>query len=108
MASLKVYAPLLGLRTALITFVQFLASAAAFWSFVLIAVLAAFAMVGLFNFFMNGVLLQVRVVFLQLDPFRGVFLILGTDVTAGTRNTGRFLLRALQNYLYPASFLCHC
>lgn len=45
MASLKVYAPDLGLRTALITFVQFLASAAAFWSLVLIAVLAAFAIV---------------------------------------------------------------
>jgi len=44
-ASLKVYAPDLGLRTALITFVQFLASEAAFWSLVLIAVLAAFAMV---------------------------------------------------------------
>ena len=44
-ASLKVYAPVLGLRTALITFVQFFASAAAFWSLVLIAVLAAFAMI---------------------------------------------------------------
>ena len=43
--SLKVYAPDLGLRTALITFVQFFASDAAFWSFVLIAVFAAFAMI---------------------------------------------------------------
>jgi hypothetical protein len=43
-ASLKVYAPDLGLRTARITFVQFFASAADFWSFVLIAVFAAFAM----------------------------------------------------------------
>ena len=43
-ASLKVYAPVFGLRTVLITFVQFLASAAAFWSLVLIAVFAAFAM----------------------------------------------------------------
>ena len=45
MASLKVYAPDLGLRTAFITLVQFFASAAAFWSFVLIAVFAAFAII---------------------------------------------------------------
>jgi hypothetical protein len=45
MASLKVYAPVFGLLTDLITLVQFFASAAAFWSLVLIAVLAAFAMI---------------------------------------------------------------
>lgn len=44
-ASLKVYAPDLGLRTALITLVQFFASAAALASLVLIAVFAAFAIV---------------------------------------------------------------
>jgi len=48
-ASLKVYAPVLGLRTALITLVQFFASAAAFWSLVFIAVFAAFAMVYFFT-----------------------------------------------------------
>lgn len=42
-ASLKVYAPDLGLRIALTTLVQFFASDAAFWSFVLIAVFADFA-----------------------------------------------------------------
>jgi hypothetical protein len=44
MDSLKVYAPLLGLRIERMTFVQSFASEAAFWSFDFIAVLAAFAM----------------------------------------------------------------
>ena len=44
-ASLNMYAPVLGLRTALTTLLQFFASAAAFWSLVLIAVFAAFAMI---------------------------------------------------------------
>ena len=43
-ASLKVYAPVFGLRTALITLVQFLASAAAFTSFTFAFFDAAFAM----------------------------------------------------------------
>jgi hypothetical protein len=53
-ASLKVYAPVLGLRTALITLLQFFASAAAFWSFVLIAVLAAFAILKKFCVYSSG------------------------------------------------------
>jgi hypothetical protein len=45
MVSLKVYAPVFGLRTALITFVQFFASADALASFTFEFFEAAFAMI---------------------------------------------------------------
>jgi hypothetical protein len=44
----------------------------------------------LFNFFVNGYTLQNRVVFLQLDALRSVFLVFGGDVTACARKKVTF------------------
>ena len=46
----------------------------------------------LFDFTMNGHLLQERVVFLALQTVGGVFLVLGRDVAGHSRNTASFLL----------------
>ncbi len=49
----------------------------------------------LFNFFVNGYALQNRIVFLQLDALRSVFLVFCGDVTACARNTTVLVLCAL-------------
>ena len=68
----------------------------------------AVAAAALLDFLVNGNLLEVGVEFLQLQTLRVVLLVLGGDVTARTRNARRLLLRALEDHLYPISFLCHC
>lgn len=61
----------------------------------------------LFDFTMNGHLLQERVVFLALQTVGGVFLVLGRDVAGHSRNTASFLFRAFENHLHSVAFLCH-
>lgn len=56
---------------------------------------------GLFYFLVNGVLFQNRIELLQFEAFRCILLVLGTDVPAGARQTGGFVLRAFQDYLNP-------
>jgi len=58
----------------------------------------------LFDFTMNGHLLQERVVFLALQTVGGVFLVLGRDVAGHSRNTASFLFRAFENHLYSVTF----
>jgi hypothetical protein len=109
MDSLNVYAPVFGLRTARITLVQFFASAAAFESLDLIAVLACFAIAinDLLDFFMNRHLFQDGIEFFQLQALRSVFLVFGRNVPAGTWLTAGFMFCAFQDYLDPIAFLCH-
>jgi hypothetical protein len=61
----------------------------------------------LFDFTMNGHLLQERIVLLALQTVGGVFLVLGRDVAGHSRNTASFLFRAFENHLHSVAFLCH-
>ena len=63
----------------------------------------------LFDFFVNGHFLQVRIVLLELQTLRGIFLVLGGDVTAHAGDTAVFLLGALEDNLHSCVFifLCH-
>ena len=62
----------------------------------------------LLNFFMDGHALKDRVEFFDFHPIWCVFLVLGGDVPGSAGHTGLLVLCALQNYLNPISFLCHC
>ena len=63
----------------------------------------------LFDFFMYGHLLQVRVVLLELQTLGGILFIFGGDIAAHARNTTIFLLGALEDHLHSSVFilLCH-
>ena len=58
---------------------------------------------------MNSYFLEERIIFLQFQTFRGVFLVLCRDITRHTRHTTGFLLGAFQYDLYSCVFifLCH-
>ena len=64
--------------------------------------------ISLFNFFVQGYLLQYWIEFFQLQSFRGIFFVLFGDVATCTCFTAGLMLCTLQNNLYPIAFLCHC
>jgi hypothetical protein len=51
--------------------------------------------------------LENGIVFLQLKTLGCVLFIFGSDVARHAGHTARFVLSALQNYLYPVSFFSH-
>jgi hypothetical protein len=53
------------------------------------------------------VLLEDRIVLLQLDPLSSVFPVLGGIVPAHTGLAGGFVLGTLKNYLDPVLIPCH-
>ncbi len=57
---------------------------------------------------MNGHTLKDRIVFFDFHPIWRVLFILGGNVSGSTWLTRFLVLCALQNYLNPISFLCHC
>jgi len=61
----------------------------------------------LFDLFVQGDLLEDRVVLFQLDALRGVLAVFGGDVTAHAGHPAVFVLGALQNNLDPIAFLSH-
>jgi hypothetical protein len=112
------------------TFVQFFASDAAFASFVLIAVLAAFAITVrykniyelttfqvadnqidrsdfLFDFFVHRHFFQYRIEFFQFKPLGCVLFVLGSDIPAGPCFAAVFVFGAFHDHLDPAAFFCH-
>ncbi len=58
---------------------------------------------------MNSDSLQIRIVFLTLQPVGSILLVFSGDVTRHSGNTTFFLLGALEDNLYPGvfGFLCH-
>lgn len=56
---------------------------------------------------MEGVLLQNRVVLLELNALGGILPVLGGDIAAHAGLAGGLMLCALENYLYAVAFLCH-
>ena len=64
-------------------------------------------LMSLLDLFVNGVLAQHRVVFLHLNPLRGILPVLRGDVPGSTRNARGFVLCAFENHLYAVAFLRH-
>ena len=61
----------------------------------------------LFNFTVNGDLLQERIVLFTLQTVGGVLFVFRRDVTGHSRNSALFLFGAFENDLNPVAFLCH-
>ena len=61
----------------------------------------------LLNFLMKRHFLEDGIEFLQLKTLGGILFILGSDIARHAGHTARFVLGALQNYLYPVSFFSH-
>src|SRR5690606_39859610 len=61
----------------------------------------------LFNFFVNSILLKIRIELLQFYSFRIVFSVFSGNISAGTWNRSRLLLGTLQYNLDSVTFLCH-
>ena len=61
----------------------------------------------LFDFLVNGDLVEIRIVFLHLETVGSVLLVLGGDIAGDTGNTALLLFGAFQNDLHSVTFLCH-
>jgi hypothetical protein len=61
----------------------------------------------LLNFLVECHAAKDRIEFLQLYPFAGVLLVLGSDITGSSRLAAVFVLGALQYHLYPIASFCH-
>ena len=57
---------------------------------------------------MNGHLVEVGVVFLPLQALGSVLLVLGGDIPGHSGYAARLLLGALEDNLYPVTFLFLC
>jgi hypothetical protein len=62
---------------------------------------------GLLDFLVGCNLFEVWVELFELQTFGVVLLVLGSNVTAGARYTGSFLLGTFQDHLNAIPFLCH-
>ena len=62
---------------------------------------------GLLDLFVKGHTLEDGIVLLEFHPVRAVLLVLGGDVPRCSRHAGILVLCALQDDLYPISFLGH-
>src|SRR6187397_2738845 len=56
---------------------------------------------------MYSIFFQDRIVLFQFQPLSSIFSVLRGDITTHAWHVRGFMLRALQNHLYPVTFFCH-